>query len=83
MDLANLIADEHMHVAMSGVPETDMKAAMGILDELDSAIKAGEFNTANALICGYNYFALFHNTVSDTLPKIIQKLYEVEAQTEA
>ncbi|MCD8285935.1 MAG: hypothetical protein LUD50_01750 [Clostridia bacterium] len=79
MDIANLIADEHVYVAMSDIPEGDKKGAIGILDELDTAIKAGNLTCANALICGYNYFALFHNTISDTLPQIIQKLQELES----
>ncbi|MCD8307144.1 MAG: hypothetical protein LUD51_02815 [Clostridia bacterium] len=78
-DISSLIADEHIYIAMTDIPDGDKKGAMGILDELDAAIKAGAFTTANALICGYNYFALFHNTISANLPKIIQKLYELEA----
>ncbi len=77
-DISTLIADEHVYVAMSDIPDGDKKGALCILDELDAAILAGNLTCANALICGYNYFALFHNTISETLPKIIQKLYELE-----
>ncbi|MCD8295591.1 MAG: hypothetical protein LUE27_10175 [Clostridia bacterium] len=77
-DMSSLISDEHMYVAMTDIPDSDKKAAMAMLDELDSAVKAGNFSTANALIAGYNYFALFNNVVSDILLKIIFKLHELE-----
>lgn len=73
IDLA--ISAEKQNLADNGRISEEEKVNGGhILDELARAVHAQDMNLINALICGYNYFALYNNCTSEVLGELIGEI---------
>jgi hypothetical protein len=67
-----LIEQEKMFIEGSAIPDDDKDAGCNILCEIMNAVKECDTDLINALVCGYNYYILYNNSVSAT----IQNLFE-------
>lgn len=70
------IAREMRFVTDSAVPADDKENGLKILSQLALAVKDGDEDLIDALLCGYNYFVLHCKCVSDDIPELI-RLIEV------
>ena len=68
------IESEKESVENSDLSEEDKEAARTILESLSAAVKAGDAQSVKALICGYNYLALYTEFVSDGLSALFEAL---------
>lgn len=66
------INEEIETLKQSKVPEEDKIGGIKILTELFGAIKNDNYQLIDALVCGYNYFVLYHKFVSDGVAALIQ-----------
>lgn len=73
-----MISEEQQFVFQSAVPDEDKEGGIRILGQLFKALKSGDVELIDALICGYNYFILFHKCVSDGVEKLIGTIAEYE-----
>jgi hypothetical protein len=73
-----LIAQEKQFILESAIPEEDKQAGYNILTEIFAALKDGNLNLINALVCGYNYYILYNNSVSQNVGQLFEtiSLYE-------
>lgn len=78
LDMA--ISEEQQFIFMSSVPDEDKEGGIRMLGQLYKAIKAGDEELIDALVCGYNYFVLFHNCVSDGVERLIKTIAEYEGK---
>lgn len=74
-----LIAQEKQFILESSVPDDDKEAGYRMLSEIFAALKNVNIDTANALICGYNYYILYNNCISDGVQTLFEKIEEYEA----
>ena len=76
--LSLAITEEIEFIEKSNVPEEDKEGGIKILLQLDGAIKACKEDLVDALICGYNYFVMYHNCYSEGFRALIEaiSLYE-------
>lgn len=72
------IAEEREYLAAADIPEEDKVGGLCILDQLTAAIYAENEPLIDALICGYNYFAMYHRCVSDGIAVIIKAIADYE-----
>ncbi len=77
-EISLAIADETRYVAESRIPEEEKEGGSKMLEQLMIAVKIGDENLIDALICGYNYYALFHRCVSEGFGVLIQLIAEYE-----
>lgn len=76
--LALSIAEEQDFVMQSKIPEEDKEGGIRILTQLAVAVRTGDEPMMDALICGYNYFVLYHKCVSEGVAPLIQAIAEYE-----
>lgn len=76
LDLA--ISQEREFVSQSTLSQADKENGMKILSMLIVAVKNKNEELIDALICGYNYFALHLKCVSDGIAELIQLLEAFE-----
>lgn len=76
LDIA--ISQEMRFISDSNVPPEDKLNGVKMLSALLKAIKSGNVEIIDALVCGYNYFILNFGCVSDGITEIIQliEVYE-------
>ncbi len=72
-----LISAEMEAVASSPIAQDDKDAARLILNSLADAVERGDFQLVKSLTCGYNYFMLYTNFVSDTVAELFEELGEL------
>ncbi len=72
------ISSEKQFIAQSFIPDEEKEGAFKILAELNKAVKEGNEPLIDALICGYNYFVLYHKSVSDGVAPLIEAIAEYE-----
>lgn len=72
------IEAEKRFVFESLIPEEEKDNAYKILDALSEAVRYGDEDMIDALICGYNYFVLYYRCVSDGISPLIETLAEYE-----
>ena len=73
-----LISEEQQYIFQSKIPNDDKEGGIRMLGQLFIALKRGDEELADALICGYNYFVLFHKCVSDGVERLIETIAEYE-----
>jgi hypothetical protein len=75
-----LIAQEKQFILESSIPEDDKQAGYNILTEIMTAVKSGNVELINALVCGYNYYILYNNSISQSIQPLFEtiRLYEEE-----
>lgn len=66
------VSEEIEVLKKSSLPDEDKLGGIKILTELFSAIKSGNSQLTDALICGYNYFVLYHKFATDGVAALIQ-----------
>lgn len=77
-EISLLIAEEKQYVLLSAIPKEEKEGGYRILTELENAVKNGDENLIDALICGYNYYILYHRCVSDGVATLIETIAEFE-----
>ncbi len=77
-DISLAIEGEKQFIGRSSMPKEDKEGAYRMLSELLSAVRSGNEKLIDALICGYNYCALYNRCVSDGIAPLIQALSEYE-----
>lgn len=69
--------DNELHaVSSSALSEDDKEAGTLMLGELKAAVKGESVEEINAIVCGYNYFALYTKTASETLSQLFDAIGE-------
>jgi hypothetical protein len=71
-----MIAEERAYIEQSAIPEDDKGTAYNILEEIFNAVKAGNVNLINALVCGYNYYILYNNSISQGVQALFEAIEE-------
>ena len=72
------VSQDMQYVSDSSISEDDKENGLKILSELLKALKAGNENLIDALLCGYNYFILHTDCVSDGITELIQMIEAFE-----
>ena len=72
------VSQEMQYVSDSSISEDDKENGLKILSELLKALKAGNENLIDALLCGYNHFILHTDCVSDGITELIQMIEAFE-----
>lgn len=72
------IASEKQYIMHSSIPREEKEGGYRILSELLNAVKMGDEQLIDALICGYNYYVLFNKCVSEGVASLIESLAEYE-----
>ena len=62
----------------SSIPLVEKEGGYRILSELMNAVKIGDEELIDALICGYNYYVMFNKCVSDGVASLIESIAEFE-----
>lgn len=65
---------ESINTAVSNA--TDRESGQKILSALLKAVRAGNVEAIEALICGYNYFVLYNNCVTESAPQLMEAIGE-------
>ena len=73
-----LVSAEKQYIFECKISEEETKNGCKILDELITAVKFGDEELIDALICGYNYFILYNKCVSEDVATLIEALAEYE-----
>ena len=76
--LETAVAEELYFLSNCAIPDADKEVGSNILSQLYVAAKSGKKELTDALICGYNYFALYNRCVSDGLRALIEMIAEFE-----
>ncbi|MDE5722264.1 MAG: hypothetical protein K2I30_05975 [Clostridia bacterium] len=77
-EISLCILNERQYIKRSSVQRDEKEGAYKILDELLNAVRAGDEQLIDALICGYNYFVLYNKCVSDGIGALIESLSDYE-----
>ena len=77
-EISIAIEAEKQFIAGASVPDEEKANAYKMLGALLNAVKDGNEELIDALICGYNYFVLFYKCVSDGIASLIEMLAEYE-----
>ena len=72
------ISSEKQYILQSPIPKEEKEGGCKMLNALNNAVKEGNEDLIDALICGYNYFVLYHKAVSDGIAPLIESLAEYE-----
>lgn len=72
------IKSEEQFISQSAISEEEKESGCKILSALSIAVKAGDIDFIDALICGYNYYILYNKCVSDGIAPLIETLAEFE-----
>lgn len=72
------IASEKQYIMHSSIPREEKEGGYRILTELLNAVKVGDEQLIDALICGYNYYVMYNKCVSDGVASLIESLAEYE-----
>lgn len=72
-----LISAEIDAVSSAPLAAEDAEAAKTILNSLAEAVERGDYQLVKSLTCGYNYFMLYTNFVSDTVAELFEELGEM------
>lgn len=72
------IEAEKQYLYNSNVPKDEKANGYKLLNTLLTAVKAGDEELIDALVCGYNYFILYNKCVSDGVAPLIESLMEYE-----
>ena len=76
--LSIAIEAEKQFILQSEISKDDKEGGYKILNALLIAVKAGDEELIDSLICGYNYFALYNRCVSEGIAPLIETLAEFE-----
>lgn len=75
IDLA--ISEEKQFISTNEkIPEGDKEGAFSILTQLYEAVKNENRSLITALVCGYNYFVLYYDCLSDGVASLVRQIAE-------
>ncbi len=77
-EISLLIAQEKQFILESSIPAEDKEAGYKMLSEISKALKSGDFELANALVCGYNYYILYNNSISQGVASLFESIEQYE-----
>ncbi len=60
------------------IPEEEKEGALAILSQLGAAVRKGDRQLISALVCGYNYFVLHYDCISDGIAGLLRLIAEFE-----
>ena len=63
---------------LTTAPKDEKEGAIKMLDALVLAVRQGNEDLIDALICGYNYYVLYNRCVSDNVASLIELIAEFE-----
>lgn len=69
-----LISAENEAVSSAALAEEDKEAAAAILNSLADAVRVCDYGLIKSLTCGYNYFMLYTNFVSESVAALFDEL---------
>ena len=72
------IEAEKQFIYNSNIAKDEKTNGYKLLNTLLTAVKSGDEELIDALICGYNYFILYNKCVSDGVAPLIESLVEFE-----
>ncbi len=75
--LISIEAEKH-YISETTISEDEKNSAYKILTALSVAVKNGDEDLIDAIICGYNYFILYNKCVSDNVAFLIETLAQFE-----
>jgi hypothetical protein len=73
-----LIAQEKQYILESAIPDDDKETGYKMLTEIFNAVKSGNVNLINALVCGYNYYVLYNNSISGSIQSLFETIQQYE-----
>lgn len=73
-----LLSEEVHYIDGLAIDPVDKEGGFKILSAINSAVKAGNIENIDALVCGYNYFVLHNNCISDTVAQLVEAIGEYE-----
>jgi hypothetical protein len=73
-----LVAQEKQFILESAIPEEDKDAGYKMLTEILNAVKECKVNIINALVCGYNYYILYNNSISESIQVLFETIQQYE-----
>lgn len=77
IDLA--ISEEKQFISTNDkISDEDKEGAFAILTQLFNAVKSNNRPLVSALVCGYNYFVLYNNCLSDGVASLIRQIAEYD-----
>ena len=69
------ISEEKQFISTNAkIPDEEKEGALAILTQLFYAVKNDNRPLINALVCGYNYFVLYNNCLSDGVTSLLQQI---------
>lgn len=77
-EISLLIAQEKQFILESAIPSEDKEAGYKMLTELYNAVKNANINLIDALVCGYNYYVLYNNSISESVKSLVEAIGEYE-----
>ena len=75
--IAHAIETEKKYI-LGAAPQDEVEGAIKMLNALLFAVNEGKEDLIDALVCGYNYFILYNNCVSDNIASLIELIAEFE-----
>ncbi len=70
------LAGEISFIESSALSDDDKESAVKILSGINTAVKYGDEELIDALLCGYNYFILYNKCQSDGIEALINLILE-------
>lgn len=78
LDIA--ISEERQFIYQSNLSEEDKENGMKMLSQLFKSVKTGDTELIDAMVCGYNYFILYNNCVSEGVEHLIRMIADYERE---
>ncbi len=72
------VMEEKQFILSSTVPEEDKEGGLNILEQIVVAVREENLPALEALICGYNYFVLYHKCISEGVASLIKTIAAFE-----
>ncbi len=73
-----LICQEKQYILESAIPDDDKETGYKMLTEVYNALKDCNFEVANSLVNGYNYYILYNNTISPNVQTLFESIRAFE-----
>lgn len=73
-NISYLLSQEKQYILESSIPYEDKECGYMLLTELYNALKGRNFEMANAIARGYNYYILYNKTFSSNARKLFESI---------
>ena len=75
-----LISEEMDYINKCSIPDEEKEGGIKLLYQLLTAMKSFDKNLTEALACGYNYFILYNNCISENVAHLFAFIVEFESE---